>query len=350
MRETFPKTTLKDVSRVSGFAISTVSDILRNSSHCWASQTTRARVFEAAQKTGYRCNRLARGLVLQKTECLAVIIPDQRNPVYTEVVHGVVMEAERRDYEVFFCSTEDSIEREKEYIERLADRRCDGIILMPVHGMVDAKVIEFLARANIPWIAVGPPVPGIPGDYIFAHFDEGTRQITRHLLRLGRKKIVFLAAGMTREVMKPWVDGFRHTLNETGMNASADAIRYCGPGMQEVYHTVKEIFAVPRDVSDALVCVNDFSAIAACRAIEEYGLNIPRDVAVVGSDDIEMGAYLHVPLTTVRYGVQEIGRQAVRMLFERIEEPSLHPRMVWHEPTLVIRQSCGYSGHKEVHD
>lgn len=350
MKESFSRITLKDVSRASGLAVSTVSDILRNSSHCWASQMTRKRVFEMAKKTGYRCNRIARGLVLKKTECLAVIIPDQRNPVYTEVAHSVVMEAERRDYEVFFCSTEDSVEREKEYIERLADRRCDGIILMPVLGTVDAKVVEFLAREKIPWINAGPPVRGIPGDYIFAHFAEGTRQITRHLLRLGRKKIVFLAAAVTREVTNPWVDGFQHALNGTEVNAASAAIRYCGSGMQEAYNTVKEIFTLSNDVPDALVCVNDFSAIAAGRAIEDCGLNIPHDVAVVGSDDIEMAAYLHVPLTTVHYGVQEIGRKAVQMLCERIEDPSLPPRLVRYEPTLVIRQSCGYCGCKEAHD
>lgn len=340
------KVTLKDISRASGLAVSTVSDILRNSSHSWASEKTRKHVFDVARQTGYRCNRLARGLVLRKTECLAVIIPDQRNPAYTDVIHGIVMEAEQRDHEVFLCSTEDRLDREMEYLERLADRRCDGIILMPVHGTLDRKVVDLLAREKIPWIDVGPPVPDISGDYLFAHFDQGTRLIAQHLLRLGRKKIVFLAAGVTREVTKPWTDGFQKALTEAGVNAGPETIRYCGSGMQDAYKTVKEIFAGLGGVPDALVCVNDISAIAACRAIEDSGRSIPRDVAVVGSDDIDMAAFLHVPLTTVRYDVPEIGRQAVQMLLERIQNPTLPPRQVGVPPTLVIRQSCGCGEHQ----
>jgi DNA-binding LacI/PurR family transcriptional regulator len=235
-------------------------------------------VFDTVKETGYRPNRLARGLVLQKTECLAVVIPDQRNPVYVELVHGIVTEAEKRGYEVFLCSTEDSVTREKEYLERLADRRCDGVILMPVHGALDKEVVGILRKEKIPWVNVGPPVAGIAGDYVFQHFDEGTYLITQHFLRLGRKRIVFLAAAVTREVAKPWVDGFRRALNEAGGNA--DAIRHCGPSMQDAYGAVKAIFSATHGAPDALVCLNDLSAIAACRAIEDCGLSISREVAV----------------------------------------------------------------------
>lgn len=336
------QTTLKDVARMSNLAVSTVSNILTGSPYSWAAKTTRQRVFETARALGYRPNRVARSLVRQKTELLAIMIPDQRNPVFAEISHGAITEAQKAGYQVLLCSTEERLDLEREYVIQLIEHRCDGFILMPVHGHSDGEVFAQLKQTRTPMVIIADPQPGVEADCINSDFEEGAYLATQHLAALGRRRIAFLGAAVAKGLTESRHRGWQRALAEAGLWEAAGRLAwFCGSDLESAYRKAREIFGKGAERPDAIVCLNDLAAIATCRAIDDCGLRVPEDVGVVGFDDIPMSRFLKVPLTTVRTEVEKIGRLAVRMLFERMRDPDKATETVRLKPQLVVRASCG---------
>jgi DNA-binding LacI/PurR family transcriptional regulator len=339
--------TLHDVASAAGVSIKTVSNVVRGQGSF--SESTRVRVEEAVERLGYRPNLAARGLRSGRLGVIGLVVPDIRNPYFAELADAVMRASAEHDLIVVLEQSDGDRDTELELLRGRGTRMVDGI-LFSVYGLSGGA--DGLAESvTKPVVILGEPVPGWPTDFVSMHHREGVHAATEQLISDGRQRIAVLGARPHELVGSAQLrlEGYYDALGEAGIEPSpellvdidlwtrargADAVRgLLGDGVE----------------FDAIVAFNDALALGAIRALEDRGLAIPDDVAVVGFDDIEEARYSAPSLSTVRPAVHDLARTAVRFLLDRIDsdavsEPSRGYRAAC---TLELRESTGPAGTAE---
>jgi LacI family transcriptional regulator len=316
---------IKDVGRVAGVSISTVSHVLNRTRY--VSPALRTRVEAAVADLGYRHNGLARGLRTRRTETVGLIIPDVSNPYYPQLARGVQDAADAAGFAVFVCNSDRRPDNEARLLAALAQRRVDGVIL-DAAGPSPA-VLAALARYQQPVVLVGSRIDAahVPGADVVQMAPEGGRTAVAHLLQRGHRRIG-LIAGPPRGGGAPGEGagdrpaksgGYFAALADAGLVpdpaliVSAD---YTRPGGRAA---MERLLALPPGRRPTAVFAgNDLMAIGALLALRAAGLGVPGDVAVVGYDDIPEAAVTCPALTTVAVPKYEMGRVAADLLLARI--------------------------------
>jgi LacI family transcriptional regulator len=301
--------TIGEVAARAAVSTATVSRVLSGSVP--VRPATRTRVLAAVEELGFRPSGIARSLKLRRTRMLGVIITDIENPYYPEIVRAVEDAARELDYALLLCNGADDPERESSYLEALAERRIDGIIIA-TSGM-DVRHARWLAHAPVPVVLMNSEtgVPGIPA--VLSDNQAGGRIATEHLLELGHRRIGHITAAAIHEAAAPRLAGVREALDSAGIGSRdlvvAEGDGHVGGGeraMDELLRLAPELTGV--------VCYNDLTAIGAFRSLRSHGLRIPGDVSVVGFDNLDLAAYVDPPLTTVVQQKAVMGRWAVERL------------------------------------
>jgi LacI family transcriptional regulator len=302
------------------------------------SPATLARVTEAAEAIGYVPNAAARSLRSRRTGQIAFAMPDVGNPVYTTMIGSIQEVARVRGWRLMLHSTGAEADDELAMIRDLKHRFVDGLILASL-DLTEAHADE-LRRAAAPVVVIGRPSRGTAVDTVRAHSRKGASEAVRHLYDAKRRRIAFLngpeytAPGSSRRL--GYLDGLRScslVRDESLIEVAADFM--IEPGRR----ATERLLA--RERPDALLCANDLLAIGALAALRDAGLDVPRDVALVGMDNTPLSEVTWPTLTTVDLGSFERARIAAEMLLERIEDPAREPRVVGVEPRLVVRASSG---------
>jgi len=333
--------TLHDVASAAGVSIKTVSNVVRGQGNF--SESTRIRVEAAVERLGYRPNLAARGLRSGRLGVIGLVVPDIRNPYFAELADAVMRASAEHDLLVVIEQSDGDRDTELELLRGRGTRMVDGI-LFSVFGLSSGA--EGLAESvTKPVVVLGEPVPGWPTDFVSMHHREGVRAATAQLIQEGRRRIAVLGARRDEQVgsARLRLAGYSDALGDAGMAIAAELVvdidlwtRAQGAA------AVRGLLDAGVDF-DAVVAFNDALALGAIRALEDQGLKIPDDVAVVGFDDIEEARYSAPSLSTVRPAVQDLAQTAVRFLLERIEsdadvEP---PRGHRAACTLELRESTG---------
>ncbi|MHB8460107.1 MAG: LacI family DNA-binding transcriptional regulator [Candidatus Limnocylindrales bacterium] len=335
-------TTMADVAARVGVSTATVSRILSGALR--ARPETRARVFAAVEELGYRPSGVARSLKLQRTRTIGLIITDVENPFFAEIVRAVEDAAVGSDYAVVLCNGADDPEREAAYLEILAERRVDGIIV--ASGGVGERHARWLARAPLPVVMMNSElsVPGVPT--ILSDNRAGGRLAAEHLVGLGHRTIGHIGAPAVHGAARPRLAGIRDGL--AGARWSVGTLRLAiGDGhVAEGERAMARLLRRSPDLS-AVICYNDLTAIGALRALRASGRRVPEDVSVVGFDGLSLAGYVDPPLTTVAQATVAMSQWAVRRLIERIDEHAAAPtgaevtEIVRLPVRLVVRGSTG---------
>ena len=323
--------TIIDVAARAGVSKSLVSLVMRGSSR--VSVEKRDAVFEAAAALGYRPNAVARSLVEQTTRTLGVMVSDLRNPFFADMVHGMQEEATAVGYRLLFNTGCREVDQEAAALEMLLQLRVDGVVLAgAILGPKDLR----RAREAAPLVLVGRRgrVPGV--DTISLNEQAGAALAVEHLAGLGHRRIAHIdggrgagAAGRRRGYLRAME---RLGLGHRARVASGDFTE-AGGGRGVV--ALWDSKAAPT----ALFVANDLAAVGAMQALRARGLRVPQDVSVVGFDDTWLAALQHICLTTVRQPVRQMGRDAVRLLVERIGEARTRDRHLREQPELVTRKT-----------
>ena len=329
--------TIRDVARLAGVSKSTVSNVVRGVPN--VAPALRAKVEHAIAELGYTPSAVARSLVARRTRALGVTIPSLE-PFYADVLHGAEARAVKDGYHLLIGSTE----LDERAPDALLQRRVDGFL---VCGILDAGVIQVLARYG-PVVLVDPSLPG--ADYASVGVDSflGAQLAVRHLVSLGHTRIAAVIESELPEERTARIAGFRAALAEAGLpHESAYELQDVpgrgarGPGARTA--AVRELLALdPRPT--AVVAGDDLAAIGLIDGFETRGVEVPRDISVVGFDDIPFARVRRLGLTTVRQPSIRIGELAADLLIEQLEGRDSRPiesiqRLV--EPELVIRTTTG---------
>jgi LacI family transcriptional regulator/LacI family repressor for deo operon, udp, cdd, tsx, nupC, and nupG len=330
---------LKDVGRLAGVSVSTVSRVLTRSS--LVNDVTRERVQRAIDALGYQPNRVARRLLRKdaaRGNLIGLVVPDIENPFFADIVRGVEDVARQRDYVLFLGNSDEDAQRETRYLDLMRAESVDGLIL-PASSDVEPVVARFVA-AGIPIVCVDRRMPGLDVDTVVADNVRGAYDAVVHLLGVGHRRIGFVGGRPDLSTSRERFDGYVRALATFDVPLDEGLVRNGDSRQESGRRLTRELLALRRPPT-ALLVGNNLMTLGALEAIHLERRRIPDDVAVIGYDDMPWALALNPPLTAVRQPGYEMGRCAAELLLRRIHEPRRPTAVVTLDPQLVVRQSCG---------
>ncbi len=291
---------------------------------------------------------------IEGAHAISYIVPDIDDLFISEICHGIQELANRRHCNLLIQSSNGDIDRENLNIKYLINNNISGAIIFPNWGRANIEALVRLKEKKIPFVLIDRHFPDFDTNYVVVDNARGAYEATMHLVRNGHRKIAHLY-GTTGSANDARLEGYLTALGESGivfnpayvikMNPAIN--RHEGdrfePDMKGGYQGMQALLALP-DPPTAVFAGNDYQAIGAMRAIKDAGLIIPKDIAVVGFDDLKLASLLEVPLTTVRQPKYEIGQAALQILLDKLANPGEGEDYYRHEvlkTELIVRASCG---------
>ncbi|MDI3257966.1 MAG: LacI family DNA-binding transcriptional regulator [Kyrpidia sp.] len=320
--------TIRDVAKLAGVSVSTVSRVLNGGV---VSPDTEARVNAAMKTLNYRPNRLAQGLVRQKTMIIGLIIPDITNPFFPAVARGVEDAAGAREYGVLLCNADWDEAKERFYLRRLEEQRVDGLVF--AGPKLSTSV---LAELPVPVVLIDRSYEGM--DTVWTDNFDGARQAVSHLVSQGCSRIAHIAGPDSSPSARERLKGYQHALRECGREEDWVYIQEGDFREQSGYRAMKTLLALRRP-PDGVFAANDLMAVGALRALEEAGVRVPGEVALIGFDGIALTEATRPRLSTVVQPAYELGRRAAELLFRRLEGDASPPEEVLLAAELAVRES-----------
>lgn len=334
------KVTIKDVARVAGVSINTVSRALNGKAD--VNQNTKERILRIAKEMHYTPNQLAQGLKSDKTNVIGVVVTNIANPFYGELIRVVEDIARTHEYNLMLCNTSEDRNNEIEALTLLRSRRVDGVLITPVTA--DEQTIQFLDDIGMPYVIINRvPEKSENVNYVVSDSVRGAYLAVKHLHERGLRTVHYLAGPKNLYTVNQRIEGCRKAIDEMHEFGEMKLVMHHIPlSMNASYEEMKTVLAQKGPGPVGVFAYNDNLAIGAMKAIREMECSIPEDVALIGYDDIRYASMLEVPLTTIRQSSAEIGERGAELLIELIESKKKENaicKSVVLEPELIVRGS-----------
>ena len=331
--------TIKDVAKAAGVSISTVSHVLNGTR--FVRPDTTEKVMSAVAGLHYAPSAVARSLKQSRTRTLGMLVTRSANPFFAEVVQGVEDACYRQGYQLLLSNTANDEQRQLACLQSLVERRVDGLILLSI---ADTPLLrQQLATLNeMPLLLLDTDIAGIKALRVKGDSIKGGYQAARCLLAQGRREIGFIGHTSRHPVTEERLQGVRHAASEQGVGIPDSWIIDGNLDCESGYSAMCRLLHLP-ERPDAVIAANDLMAMGAMRAIQEQGLRIPEDIALIGYDDIALTAYTSPPLTTIRQSGDKMGQMAAETLIAAIAGNGECEHSVVIEPELVQRGTVATS-------
>ena len=328
--------TIRDVAKLAGVATMTVSRVINNSGY--VSSSTRQKVEAAVKELGYVPNMLGHSLRFNQTNTLALILTDITNPFWTTVARGVEDAAQEKGYSIILCNTDESTEKQDQYLTMLLKRRIDGILFVPTS--TSDNPVQLIQKQGITVVVLDREVPNDNVDIVRGDSFGGAYQLTRHLIELGHKHIAALSGPEDIFTSVERVAGFRHALKEAGLSQNMDNVFWGSFNDQHMGYEMAEAALKLSPQPTAFLAINNFIANGALHLFTDAKLQVPQDVSIVSFDDMPIIINPAPFLTVAVQPAYEMGFKATQLLLARLmnEGPDTCQKIIL--PTeLFIRQS-----------
>lgn len=327
--------TIHDVAKEAGVSTATVSRVLHNSNA--VTPKTRDVVLSAIQRLNYNPNALARQMRTQKTHSVIVTVPDIGNIFFTEVIYGIEECAKKYGYQVLIVDTHEQSDAENYYFKAIQQHTIDGIISLS--AAVAKNLMEKVAQ-NYPIVVAcqyleNYNVPNVTIDNIRA-----SQAVTERLISLGHSRIAHISGNPGELLYQNRLNGYLTALAAHGMPIDLSLVKYGDATIYGGYENMKRLLEQDPSIT-AVFAAGDAIAIGAIKALNEAGIQIPKDFSIIGFDDIDLSAFISPALTTVRQPRRKIGNTAFEMLFRLMNQEPLEQMQVVLDYELVSRDSCG---------
>lgn len=338
--------TLKDIAHRAGVSISTVSRVINDDKERPVNQKTKARIWELVEEMGYNKKKTQKTQKLRNTKKIGYILNDTPHifdhPFFSLVLAGIEEEIREQGYMVGFSYMQKDLENKAIHHAILKEQEADGLIVIAEYLRKD--MYQELKRRYSHIVFIDNRSKEIEEDVIYIEREEAAYEAVKYLLSLNHQRIAFIGGallGSTRTTVEgeDRFEGYRRALEEAGLPLDPSLIKNACWDLDLGFQKMKEIFeegALPT----ALFGASDLMSIGAMRAIQEEGLEIPRQISVVSYDNIKMAAYTNPPLTSVHIPKKEIGRVAVQTLINKIHKGQPLPLKIVLPTHLVIRESA----------
>jgi len=327
---------IKDVAREAGVSTATVSHVINNTKY--VSDVTRERVLRAIKSCNYYANAHARTLASGRSNIIGLLVSDISNPFFPELVKSIEDAAFERGYNVILVNTNYDAKRAADYVRRLIELNVAGVALMTTE--LDSKLIDELARRKVPVVFHNVGTTGEHMSDVLVDYASGIEEAVAHLVSLGHQRIAHIAGPKRFRSAAIRRQAFLDSVARNLPGAPAPAIYEGDFKFDGGRRAASEILADGARPT-AVVVANDMMALGAMHEFRSAGLSIPRDISLVGFDDITFAALSQPPLTTVCSPRVVIGRKAIEALMATIKQSAPSGEQVQVRTYLVIRGTTG---------
>lgn len=325
--------TILDVARESGVSYATVSRVL--SGFTFVKEATRTRVIEAADRLGYVANVQARTLAGGRSQVIGVLVPGLDNSYIGEIMRGIDDELARVNYNLMLYTTHRHHGHEASSVSTIANGLTEGLIL--VVPLIPTAYLAALRSRGFPHVLIDQAEPTGASSVVDSTSWQGAYDATRYLIELGHRRIGFIGGLKELSSAIERLNGYKAALADHQIPYDAALVTE-GDFWQASGHLSAQKLLPAQPT--AIFAANDLMALGAMEALRDAGLRIPEDISLVGFDDIPQVSITHPKLTTVRQPLEHMGRMAVKLLLEQIENPENPARRMTLDTQLVVRDSC----------
>lgn len=327
--------TISDIARLANVSKAAVSAAINDKPGI--SKATREKILEIMKRVNYKPSQVARSLSNRKTRTIGLIIKEIDNPYFSKITKGVFDTCQAHDYNVILGSSELNPSLEEKSIDALYTQRVDGLILSPLQDEnTNFYHLSQLIQKGYPLVTLGI-VPNFQTHVVEIDNEKAILRVIEYLTQSGHQKITFLAGPSHSRHSHERLQAYKRGMEKFNLQNHTNVIQ-AGSSIEEghltgLYHQSIKDFS-------AIICYNDLVAIGLINALFERNISVPKDISVVGFDDIAFGAYFRVPLTTVGVPAYEIGKKAATMLIHQIEsEEPVKKEHIILDTKLIIRNS-----------
>lgn len=297
--------TIHDVAARAGVSVTTVSRVLNNRGYI--SDKTRQKVYGVMDELGYQPNEIARSLLRKQSNVIGLIVPDISHPFFAQLTKAIESAAYENDCKLLLCNSQLDPLKEKEYIEMMKRNRVDGII-MGSHTL-DVDVYRELKHHIV---TIDRHIEGIP--YVASDNWHGGELAARLLLSKGCRKLAHIGGNRRLDLLaNKRSEGFLSVLRESGVQHKMLQTSLNAFDQKEYEKLIISLLDAHTDI-DGLFATSDILAAFALKRSRSLGLNVPRDLKIVGYDDVQMSGWMSPGLTTIRQPIEQMGRKAVELL------------------------------------
>jgi DNA-binding LacI/PurR family transcriptional regulator len=331
-----PTVRLKDIADQTGFSVNTVSLALRQSPRI--PEETSILIREAAEALNYLPNHVAKSLVSRETKTIGLVLTDITNPALTKVAQAVEMALSERGYSTLFATSNNDIEEEKRVIEMFRSRQVDGMLIYPrSHRELD-HIRRLRQRGHPLVLLVADPDAGI--DAVCIDERRGAYRAVRHLIDIGHSRIGIIDTSNPKGNLEKR-DGYAQAHEEAGLPIDSQLLADpLGNSVIRGYWAMDRLMSLPMRPT-AVFAANDSLAIGALRWTQKNDLRVPKDVAIIGFDNIEFAEHAATPISSIKYEVDMVTELAVERLLQLVASKDRlpEPRVTLIDPELIVRDS-----------
>ncbi|MGD7008873.1 LacI family DNA-binding transcriptional regulator [Metabacillus sp. 84] len=331
-------TTIKDIAKAAGVSVTTVSRALNGYSD--VSEKTRKKIIEISKELNYSPNILARGLVMNKSKTIGLLVSgfnkeSVKDNFTFEVLSGINQCAAETDYDLVLFNTNSTKQREKTYAQLCRERRVDGVILQGIK--TDDPYLQEVVESSIPCVLIDIPIQTEHVGYVSTDNSLGAEKAVRHLLELGHRNIAMVNGHDFAYVSEERLKGFKKAVSDAGIPGREEWIVNGDFKEYEAEKAVFELLKIHPCIT-AIFCASDLMAFGAIKAAARLNLSVPEDLSVVGYDDILLAGYVSPSLTTIAQNREMLGFHAARLLMDMLNKDS-QPAHLLLETELKVRKS-----------
>lgn len=332
------KISIEDIARKAGVSHTTVSRALRDSP--LISPKVREEIQQLAREMNYVPNAIAQSLQTQRTNTIGIVVTSIADPFYAEVVEGIEQVATRAGLSVLLTASHRDFDREIAAIDNFHRRRVDGILL--TDSRISKHNSKQVGQISVPTVLINCQIEDQPETFHSVAIDDylGAQLAVKHLISLGHTSIGYIGVGDRSKSNQLRQEGYKMALAEAGIPQKTDWIAISDRDNTRTSDVNTGHEMLPQLITagvTGIFCYNDMVAIGALLACQELSISVPQDLSLVGFDGIALGRYVTPPLTTISQPMLEIGRSAMQMLLDLLEEKDVENLVL--SPVLIKRGS-----------
>lgn len=332
--------TISDIAKLANVSKSAVSIVLNNKTG--VSEKTRSKVLKIIEKYNYNPNQIAQSLAVRETKSIGLIIKEIDNPYFAKLMRGVYDACSQLGYSVLLGSSELSADKETEILKALISKRVDGLIISPLQSEEsDFTYLANLLNDNYPLVVLGM-ITNYSTNIVDIDNIKAAYDAVSYLIQHGHTKIAYFAGPIHSGHGQRRLEGYKQALIDHNLPIDKDYIIQVEPYTPNGYEAAKKLFSKNMELPTAIFCYNDLVAIGVINALTELGVDIPKDVSVMGFDNIDFSRYVKIPLTTIQMPAYDIGKSAANLLIKQISNsssPLIEKLILEHK--IIERDSVG---------
>ena len=327
--------TLKEVAAAAKVSRATAARALN--SYGYVGGETASRVHEAAERLGYRANRVAQALRSGQLPIIGFVTGDIQNPFFARIAHDLDVALRKQRHNLLIASSEEDIGQERELLERLRSLSIRGIVLAPTSGH-DNRHIVGLADEGIPFVLIDRVAAGVDCDSIVVDNEGGARAAVDYLIANGHRRIGFLGDDSRIFTTRERLTGYENALKSHGLAMDDSLVCVSCSTVEHAVEATIRLFS-RRQGPTALFTVDSLMTQGALLGLRSMGLSIPHQVSLVGFDDFDLATFTDPQITVVAQPIPEMGPLAARLLLDRLSGKGGPPRKVTFPTRLISRGS-----------